>query len=60
MQETMKAYWEQVCEKLNGSSGSPSYMDEKNVLAKIVNNVYHRNTAFPVVIKEVCMYINLL
>ena len=40
MQEMMKANWEQVCEQLNGSSGSPSYMDEKDVLAEIVNNVY--------------------
>ena len=55
MMETMRMNWERVCEQLGGISGSPSYIDEKNILAKIVKNVYHRKTASAVVIEEVCV-----
>ena len=54
MLETVKANWERVCEQLNGISGSSSYIDEKNVLAKIVRNVYHKKPVSAVVIEEVC------
>ena len=53
MMETMKVNWDRVCEQLTGVSGSPSYADEKNTVAKIIKNVYHRKSVSAVVIEEV-------
>ena len=60
MMETMKVNWNRVCEQLSGASGSPSYTDEKNTLAKVIKNVYHKKSVSAVVIEEVgihaCIY----
>ena len=59
MMETMKANWKQICEKLKTASESDPAGEEKNVLLKIEKNVYHRKTASPIVIVEVCILIYL-
>ena len=55
MMETMKTNWRQICEQLKSTSESDPTAEEKNVLLKVEKNVYHRKTASPVVIEEVCI-----
>ncbi len=54
MLETIKANWKRVCVQLKSEDESSPYAEEKKVLLKIENNVYHRKT---VVIAEVYSYL---
>ena len=54
MLDTMKTNWKQICDQLNTDSELASAAGEKKVLLK-VENVYHRKTASPIVIAEVCI-----
>lgn len=55
MLETMKVNWKCVCEQLKSNSESTLSAEETKVLLKIEKNVYHRKSASPVVMTEVCI-----
>ena len=44
-----------LCQQLKSDVECTKSVEEREVLLKIVNNVYHRKTALPVVITEVCI-----
>ena len=53
MLDTMKTNWKR--DQLNTDSELASAAGEKKVLLKVEKNVYHRKTASPIVIAEVCI-----
>lgn len=55
MMETMKFNWNRVCQQLKSDVECTESVEEREVLLKIEKNVYHRKTASPVVITEVCI-----
>ena len=55
MVETMKFNWKRICQQLKSDKECTESVEERKVLLKIEKNVYHRKTASPVVITEVCL-----